>query len=77
MIAYFFSAVATIAAVCLSVWLLATGWRKLMAALEDSAWPADNGVRVVIPEACRACGAVGFCHEGCSRLDRWDRGEVA
>jgi len=71
-IAYAASALASIASVCLAVWLLMTGWQKLLRALADSEWPADNGVRVIIPEACRACGAVGYCHEGCSRLDRWD-----
>ena len=45
----------------------------------DPQWLADNGLRLVSvsPEPCLFCGRVGLHHEGCSRLDRMDAGEVA
>ena len=45
----------------------------------DPEWLADNGLRLVSvsPEPCLFCGRVGLHHEGCSRLDRMDAGEVA
>ena len=45
----------------------------------DPEWLADNELRLVAvsPKPCLFCGRVGLHHEGCSRLDRLDVGEVA
>lgn len=71
MIAYTLSALFTIGAVWLAVWLLMTGWVKLLDALGESEWLDDNGLRMVSdsPDACHACWAVGYHHAGCRLSD--------
>ena len=71
MIAYAASAISAVLGVGLLTWILYLAWSRLLHLVEIS---ERRNLHAVSPDPCRFCGHVGYHHEGCSRLDRFDRG---
>ena len=71
------SCLATIAALWFAVWLLMTGWQRILDVIEASESRRLRLVqspRAVVPDLYGCCGERGYHAESCSRLDQWDRG---